>query len=275
MIGGLSGVGNLMTMVSWMQQIDPAKMYVNMGKDLDPSVAMGSNTGVQVPGVDFNAMRQAMLNMQTIKQELEQRDQQFAERGEKRLEEKKAILFEDNHYEWPNGENADPVLVSGGETTKQTNQRERWEQRRLEELQDRKAAEGSGPPEGSARARLQALMSDSAQMQALAAQPGGQRYVQELNEAAQVEEQIQGVRDRADELMATMPPSMRGDVISLREDVLDQCARSRAQLAASPDAQAVKAYQDAVQDWVTKQQSALAAAKEQNWQPYTAKTFQV
>ncbi len=274
MIGGLSGMGNLMTMVSWMQQVDPSQMYVNMGKDLDPSVAMSSNTGVQVPGVDFDAMRQSMLNMQTMKQELDQRDQQVAERGEKDLEEAKAILFEDNHYEFPNGEDGEPVMVPGGETTKQTNQRERWERRRLEALHDSKAAQGNALPEGSARARLQALMSNPAEMQALAAQPGGQRQVQELSEAAQVEEENQAIRDRADEMLATMPASMRGGVISLRDRVLNLRAQSRAELAASPDAQAVKAYQDSVQEWVVQQQGALSAAKEENWQPYNPQTFQ-
>jgi len=280
MIAGLSGmanlgtIGNLATMVNWMQQIDPKNLYVNLGPDLDPSVAMGNTGTMTVPGVNFDEMRQVMMTLQETTSTLEERDRLMAERGEKDLEEDKAAYFRERHYEWPNGPEGEPVAVNGAETPEQAIVRQKYERRKLEAYQDAQISADKTPPSGSARARLAELTSDNARMQELLSQPDGQKRFQELSEQAQVEEETANIRARAEELKQTMPRDLHGRVNRVREDVLERRATTRAQLASSPEALALKNYQESLQEWAAAQKRQIAEMSD-NWTPYNPQTFQV
>jgi hypothetical protein len=273
-MGNLANMGNLATMVGWMQQIDPKNLFVNMGPDLDPSVAMGNTGTMAVPGVNFDELRQIMMTLQETTATLEERDRLFAERGEKDLEEDKAAYFRERHYEWPNGPEGEPVAVNGAETPEQAVVRQQYERRRLEAFQDAQISADKTPPTGSARARLAELTGDATRMQELLSQPDGQKRFQELSEQAQVEEETANIRTRAQELKQTMPRDLYGRVDEVRDDVLARRTLTRAQLASTPEALALKNYQESLQEWAAAQKRQIAEISD-NWAPYNPQTFQI
>ncbi len=274
MIAGLNTIGNLATMVSWMQQIDPKNLYVNMGPDLDPSVAMGNTGTMAVPGVNFDELRQLMMTLQETTAALDERDRLMAERGEKDLEEAKADYFREHHYEWPNGPEGEPVAVRGPETPEQAVLRQKYERRKLEAYQDAQLNADNTPPSGSARARLAELTGNPSRMQEMLSQPDGQKRFQELSEQAQVEEETASIRARAQELKQTMPPALHGQVNQVRDRVLDRRATTRAQIASSPEALALKQYQDKLQEWAAAQKRQIAEISD-NWAPYSPQAFKI
>lgn len=275
MIGGIGDMGSLMGMVSWMQQLTPQNMYGNLqpGQQGDPLAGMFNQGNAGVPGVDFDALRTNMMRLQEIQSSRDSRDQLIAERREKDLEEAKQAFFDENHYEFPDGPDGEPVVVPGRETLEQTRGRERYERRRLEAVQDARQANGNAAPEGSARSVLQRLMSDNQAMQAFLQEPGGQQRLQELSEAAKVEEEDAGVASRAEELLATYPPQLHDDVRAVQQQVTSIRAQTRAEIAATPEAQAVAQYQSMVEEWIAGQMGAVAAEREANWTPPSAQDF--
>jgi hypothetical protein len=272
-MNNLNTMGNLSTMVSWMQQFDPQNLFVNLGPELDPSVAMGNTGTMAVPGVNFDELRQTMMTLQETTALFEERDRLFAERGEKDLEEEKADYFRRMHYEWPDGPEGEPVAVSGPETPEQAVLRQKYERRKLEAFQDAQVSASKTPPSGSARAQLSELTGDYTKMQELLSQPDGQQRFQELAEQARVEEENASIQARAQELKQTMPSALHGRVDEVRDNVLARRASTRAQLAATPEALAVKNYQESLQEWAAAQKRSIAEFSD-NWKPYNPQIFQ-
>jgi len=166
------------------------------------------------------------------------------------------------------------VPVKGPETPEQAVLRQKYERRKLEAYQDAQLTVDKTPPSGSARARLAELTGDATRMQELLSQPDGQKRFQELSELAQVEEETANIQARAQELKQTMPRDLHDEVNDVREMVLERRATTRAQLASSPEALALKNYQESLQEWAAAQKRQIAEVSD-NWAPYNPQTFQV
>lgn len=266
-IGGIGGLGNLMGIVGWMQQMTPGNVYGNMNPQLvgapNPNEASLGN----VPGVDFESLRGTMMRLQEIQQARDTSDKTFAERREKDLDEAKQAFWDNHHYEWPDGPGSQPVVADGPENVEQARARQRYERQQLEAYQDAKAAQGNVPA-GPNTAQLQHWQKNPEELRAFMQSPEGQAQYKAIAEAAQIEEEVKGITDRANELKATMPPQLHAQVDATRDAVLQRRADSHAALQATPEARVVDDYQRQIQQWIANQQGALQAEKEQNWQPY-------
>ena len=256
---GMGDMGSLMGMASWVGQMSPQNLYGNLNPQQMQEAFFQDPGQALLPQVDFDGLRSSMLRLQGLQQARDQRDQRVAERLEADLQDAKADFFLANHYEWPDGPEGRPVIVEGAETAEQSRDRQRWERQQVEAVQDRQSAQGNTPDPGSARARLQQLQSNPDELQAMLGQPNGQQEYQQLVSQATLEEETQTVQNKAEELLASTPEPLRGDVLAMRDQVLTMRRNSQAELDATPEAQAVAQYQSMIQQWAANQRNTIMA----------------
>lgn len=271
---GMDGLGNLAGVVGWMQQRTPQNFFGDLNAQLvgaptpiDASLGASGGLPTAVPGVDFESLRGTLMQLQAQQQTRDESDRLFAESKEAELETAKRAFWADHHYEWRNGPNSEPEVVNGPETADQTRARQTYEQRQLEAFQSGQEARANSPA-GPNCAQLLRWQQDPEGFRAFLQTPNGQQEYMRMSEAAQAEEEVRAIRERAREIQATMPPQLHGRVDAALGEILERRNASRAAVQASPEARQVQDFQSRIQQWVGGQQGALQQEREDNWQPF-------
>lgn len=256
-LGGLgSSFGDLSSLVSMVSGFNPTAMYQTLGLDTSQASINEqlAQAGINSSEFDLDGYSAALDKVTQLQDYYSNRDNLANERREKDLADAKTAYFQENHYEFPEDKDGnpdytkEPKIVEGAETAEDAAVREKYERRKLEEVEDKQLADSKTNkyPKDSARAKLQELQSNSAKMQELLQKEGGQEEYNKLVAAAETESENADIMKRNEQLKATNPPELHDMIDNISKEAMADRADSKKQLQAEPAYQEVQAYQQKI-----------------------------